>query len=144
MKSEAASASGNSELTIKQTTMAFAATLESMKKRSFEFPEIISRLCDKGIEVKPQTLVKYLAEARRLKASRKNESQPPTHMFRAGYGLSPCRKPKHHPECGKLNPNAARSNFQIFPISKGKPTTHQTSDKAMPENRQNNQKSHAF
>ncbi len=75
LKPEVASASGNGELTVKQTIMALAPTLERMKKRGFELAEIVSRLHEKGIEVKPQTLAKYLAEARRQKESRKAKRQ---------------------------------------------------------------------
>lgn len=74
MKPEAAT-TGNQELTVKQTIMALAPTLERMKKRGFELAEIVSRLHDKGIEVKPQTLAKYLAEARRQQEARKNKRQ---------------------------------------------------------------------
>ena len=76
LKPETAAVSGNGELTIKQTIMALAPTLERMKKRGFELTEIVSLLHDKGIEVKPQTLAKYLAEARRQKESRKAKRQP--------------------------------------------------------------------
>ncbi|MDE5831757.1 MAG: protein MobC [Desulfovibrio sp.] len=62
-------------MTVKQTIMALAPTLERMKKRGFELSEIVSRLHEKGIEVKPQTLAKYLAEARRQKEVRKAKRQ---------------------------------------------------------------------
>ncbi len=75
LKPEVASASRNGELTVKQTIMALAPTLERMKKRGFELSEIVSRLHEKGIEVKPQTLAKYLAEARRQKENRKTKRQ---------------------------------------------------------------------
>ena len=75
LKPETAAVSGNGELTVKQTIMALAPTLERMKKRGFELAEIVSRLHEKGIEVKPQTLAKYLAEARRQKESRKAKRQ---------------------------------------------------------------------
>ena len=75
LKPETEAVSGNGELTIKQTIMALAPTLERMKKRGFELAEIVSRLHEKGIEVKPQTLAKYLAEARRQKESRKAKRQ---------------------------------------------------------------------
>ncbi|MDE5832236.1 MAG: hypothetical protein K2H64_04505 [Desulfovibrio sp.] len=78
LKPEAAALSGNGELTVKQTIMALAPTLERMKKRGFELPEIVSRLHEKGIEVKPQTLAKYLAEARRQKEARKAKRQAAT------------------------------------------------------------------
>lgn len=82
LKPESATSPGNAELTVKQTIMALAPTLERMKKRGFDTPEIVARLHDRGIEVKPQTLTKYLAEARRLKGARKTKrqttaSQPP-------------------------------------------------------------------
>lgn len=72
MRPEAATM-GNQELTVKQTIMALAPTLERMKKRGFELAEIVAKLHDKGIEVKPQTLAKYLAEARRQQEARKNK-----------------------------------------------------------------------
>ncbi len=75
LKPETAAVSGNGELTVKQALMALAPTLERMKKRGFELAEIVSRLHEKGIEVKPQTLAKYLAEARRQKESRKAKRQ---------------------------------------------------------------------
>ncbi len=62
-------------MTVKQTIMALAPTLERMKKRGFELAEIVSRLHDKGIEIKTQTLAKYLAEARRQKEARKTKRQ---------------------------------------------------------------------
>lgn len=74
LKPEAATA-GSTELTVKQTIMALAPTLERMKKRGFEQTEIVAKLHDKGIEVKPPTLAKYLAEARRQKEARKNKRQ---------------------------------------------------------------------
>lgn len=51
MKPEAAT-TGKQELTVKQTIIVLAPTLERMKKRGFELAEIVSRLHDKGIEVK--------------------------------------------------------------------------------------------
>ena len=75
LKPETAIVSGNGKLTVKQTIMALAPTLERMKKRGFELAEIVSRLHEKGIEVKPQTLAKYLAEARRQKEDRKAKRQ---------------------------------------------------------------------
>ena len=75
LKPETAAVSGNGELTVKQTIMALAPTLERMKKRGFELAEIVSRIQEKGIEVKPQTLAKYLTEARRQKESRKAKRQ---------------------------------------------------------------------
>lgn len=69
---------GNRELSIKQTILALAPALERMKKRGFELSEIIAKLAEKGIEVRPQTLTKYLAEARRQRATRKTKRQAPS------------------------------------------------------------------
>ena len=66
---------GNRELSVKQTIQALPPALERMKKRGFELPEIIAKLAEKGIEVRPQTLTKYLAEARRQKDARKTKKQ---------------------------------------------------------------------
>ncbi|WP_241159615.1 hypothetical protein [Desulfovibrio sp. ZJ200] len=46
-----------------------------MKKRGFDTQEIVEKLREKGIEVKAQTLTKYLTEARRLQESRKAKRQ---------------------------------------------------------------------
>ena len=56
-----------------------------MKKRGFDTQEIVEKLHEKGIEVKPQTLTKYLTEARRLKESRKDKRQdtPPRRSIAA-------------------------------------------------------------
>ena len=75
LKPETAAVSGNTELTVKQTIIALAPTLERMKKRGFELAEIADKLHNKGIEIKPQTLAKYLAEAKRQKEARKTKRQ---------------------------------------------------------------------
>lgn len=49
--------------------------LDTTKKRGFELSEIVARLHEKGIEIKPQTLSKYLAEARRQQEARKTKRQ---------------------------------------------------------------------
>ena len=64
---------GNRELSVKQTIFALAPAIERMKKHGFELPEIIAKLAEKGIGVRPQTLTKYLAEARRQKDARKTK-----------------------------------------------------------------------
>ena len=51
----------------KQTIMALAPTLERDEKQGFELAEIVSRLHEKGIEVKPQTLAKYLCGSQTAK-----------------------------------------------------------------------------
>lgn len=66
---------GNSTLTVKQAIFALAPTLERMKKRGFDITELVERLHEKGIEVKAQTLTKYLAEARRQREGRKVRKQ---------------------------------------------------------------------
>lgn len=81
---------GNRAITVKQAIFTLAPTLERMKKRGFDTQEIIEKLHEKGIEVKPQTLTKYLTEARRLKESRKDKRQdtappPPRHEQRGSF-----------------------------------------------------------
>lgn len=66
---------GNRAMTVKQAIFTLAPTLERMKKRGFDTQEIVEKLHEKGIEVKPQTLTKYLTEARRLKESKKTKRQ---------------------------------------------------------------------
>lgn len=103
---------GNTELTVKQTIMALAPTLERMKKRGFELAEVVARLHDKGIEVKPQTLAKYLAEARRQQEARKSKRQaahphcsaPQTACRNAGPQAAdtPPRQPENAPSLDEL------------------------------------------
>ena len=62
-------------MTVKQAIFTLAPTLERMKKRGFDTQEIVERLHEKGIEVKPQTLTKYLTEARRQREGRKAKRQ---------------------------------------------------------------------
>ncbi|WP_241160204.1 protein MobC [Desulfovibrio sp. ZJ369] len=66
---------GNRAMTVKQAIFALAPTLERMKKRGFDTQELVEKLREKGIEVKAQTLTKYLTEARRLKESGKAKRQ---------------------------------------------------------------------
>ncbi len=71
---------GNRVMTVKQTIFTLAPTLERMKKRGFDTQEIVEKLHEKGIEVKPQTLTKYLTEARRQREGRKTQKRdtPPS------------------------------------------------------------------
>ena len=74
---------GNRAMTVKQAIFTLAPTLERMKKRGFDTQEIVEKLHEKGIEVKSQTLTKYLAEARRQREGRKDQKkdtppQPPS------------------------------------------------------------------
>lgn len=64
---------GNRAMTVKQAIFTLAPTLERMKKRGFDTQEIVERLHEKGIEVKPQTLTKYLTEARRQREGWKGQ-----------------------------------------------------------------------
>ena len=78
LKPAAVTLDGNRAMTVKQAIFTLAPTLERMKKRGFDTQEIVERLHEKGIEVKPQTLTKYLTEARRQKEGRKaGRSAPP-------------------------------------------------------------------
>lgn len=62
---------GNRTVTVKQAIFTLAPTLERMKKRGFDTQEIVEKLHEKGIEVKLQTLTKYLTEARRQRERQK-------------------------------------------------------------------------
>lgn len=72
---------GNRVMTVKEAIFALAPTLERMKKRGFDTQEIADRLLEKGIEIKPQTLTKYLSEFRRQKGRQKagkQDTPPPS------------------------------------------------------------------
>ena len=75
LKPSAVTLDGNRAMTVKQAIFTLASTLERMKKRGFDTQEIVERLHEKGIEVKPQTLTKYLTEARRQRESRKTQKR---------------------------------------------------------------------
>ena len=80
MKPAKVTLDGNRSLTVKETIFALAPTLERMKKRGFDTQEIAEKLHEKGIEVKPPTLAKYLNEFRRgkgKKAEGKTDTPPP-------------------------------------------------------------------
>lgn len=85
---------GNRSLTVKEAVFALAPTLERMKKRGFDIQEIAEKLREKGIEVKPATLTKYLSESRRGK-DRKTDTPPPTQT------PHPPRKREHPPRITK-------------------------------------------
>ena len=63
---------GNRSLTVKEAIRALASTLERMKKRGFDIQELTEKLHEKGIDVKPPTLAKYLNEFRRRKEQKKD------------------------------------------------------------------------
>lgn len=75
LKPAAVTLDGNRAMTVKQATFTLAPTLERMKKRGFDTQEIVEKLHEKGIEVKAQTLTKYLTEARRQREGRKVKKQ---------------------------------------------------------------------
>ena len=66
---------GNRTMSVKEAVFILAPTLERMKKRGFDTQEIVEKLHEKGIEVKPQTLTKYLTEARRQREGRKTQKK---------------------------------------------------------------------
>ena len=68
---------GNRSLTVKEAIFALAPTLERMKKRGFDTQEIAEKLHEKGIEIKPPTLAKYLNEFRRGKNKKTDTPRPP-------------------------------------------------------------------
>ena len=68
---------GNRSLTVKEAIRALAPTLERMKKRGFDIQELAEKLHEKGIEVKPPTLAKYLNEFRRGKEKKTDTPPPP-------------------------------------------------------------------
>ena len=68
---------GNRNLTVKEAIRTLAPTLERMKKRGFDVQELAEKLHEKGIEVKPPTLAKYLNEFRRGKEKKTNTPPPP-------------------------------------------------------------------
>ena len=68
---------GNRNLTVKEAIRTLAPTLERMKKRGFDMQELVEKLREKGIEVKPPTLAKYLNEFRRGKEKKTDTPPPP-------------------------------------------------------------------
>ena len=67
---------GTRSLTVKEAIFALAPTLERMKKRGFDTQEIADKLHEKGIDVKPPTLAKYLNEFRRGKDKKRDTARP--------------------------------------------------------------------
>ena len=67
---------GNRAMSVKEAVFVLAPTLERMKKRGFDTQEIVELLHEKGIEVKAQTLAKYLSEFRRRKEKKKDTPRP--------------------------------------------------------------------
>ena len=67
---------GNRVMPVKDIIFALAPALERMRKRGFDTQEIAEKLHEKGIEIKPPTLAKYLNEFRRGKERKKDTPQP--------------------------------------------------------------------
>jgi hypothetical protein len=67
---------GNRNLTVKEAIRTLAPILERMKKRGFDIQELAEKLHEKGIDVKPPTLAKYLNEFRRGKEQKKDTPPP--------------------------------------------------------------------
>ena len=82
---------GNRSLTVKEAIFALAPTLERMKKRGFDTQEIAEKLHEKGIDVKPPTLAKYLNEFRRGKDKKKDTPPPPVQTEKAALTPQPDR-----------------------------------------------------
>ena len=82
LKPSSVTLDGNRAMTVKQAIFTLAPALERMKKRGFDTQEIVEKLHEKGIEVKPQTLTKYLTEARRQREGRKTQKRdtPPPRL----------------------------------------------------------------
>ena len=76
LKPEKITLSGNRSLTVKEAVFALAPTLERMKKRGFDTQEITQKLHEKGIEIKPPTLAKYLNEFRRQQGRKTDRPAP--------------------------------------------------------------------
>lgn len=82
---------GNHSLTVKEVIRALAPTLERMKNRGFDTQEIAEKLHEKGIEVKPPTLAKYLNEFRRGKGKKKDTPPPPAQTVKTAPASKPNR-----------------------------------------------------
>ena len=74
---------GNRNMTVKEAILTLAPTLERMKKRGFDIQELAEKLHEKGIEIKPPTLAKYLNEFRRGKDKKTDTPPPPVQTPKA-------------------------------------------------------------
>lgn len=86
---------GNRSLTVKEAIFALAPTLERMKKRDFDTQEIAEKLHEKGIEVKPPTLAKYMNEFRRGKGQTEGQWRY-CRQDHAGTGTRPAISGTYH------------------------------------------------
>ena len=107
---------GNRSLTVKEAVFALAPTLERMKKRGFDIQEIADKLHEKGIEVKPPTLAKYLNEFRRGKDRKKDTPPPPekTVLVRQKQE-EPDKKPQIVPPPPIRKSNVVESRYAVTP-----------------------------
>lgn len=81
LKPQKVTLNSNRPMTVKEAIFALAPTLERMKKRGFDLPELVEKLHEKGIPVKGPTLAKYLNEFKRgkgRKAEGKTDTPPPS------------------------------------------------------------------
>ena len=83
----------NRSMTVKEAIFALAPTLERMKKRGFDTQELAEKLHEKGIDVKPPTLAKYLNEFRRGKDRKKDTPR-----------RRPCSRKTPHPRRNRTDP----------------------------------------
>lgn len=67
----------NRNLTVKEAVRAPAQTLERIKKRGFDTQSLAKKLHEKGIEIKPPTLAKYMNEFRRWKDRKTDTPRSP-------------------------------------------------------------------
>lgn len=81
----------NRSMTVKEAIFALAPTLERMKKRGFDTQELAEKLHEKGIDVKPPTLAKYLNEFRRGKGKKKDTPPPPVKIEKTAPAPKPDR-----------------------------------------------------
>jgi hypothetical protein len=88
---------GNRSLTVKEAVFALAPTLERMKKRGFDAQEIAEKLHDKGIDVKPPTLVKYLNEFRRRQEPKQEPKKDKVKTENPVSGETPQDRPTSKP-----------------------------------------------
>lgn len=89
LKPQKVTLDGNRAMTVKEAIFALAPTLERMKKRGFDIPELVEKLHEKGIPVKAPTLAKYLNEFRRGKGKKtegKTDTPPPQTRSRTAQG----------------------------------------------------------
>lgn len=83
MKHPKVTLDGNRSLTVKEAIIALAPKLERLKKRGFDSQQLVELLHERGIDVKPPTLTKYLNEYRRGKQKNLDTPAPPVQTRKA-------------------------------------------------------------